>query len=438
MMEGVIPLHEATRRREFLLLQGLAGPFFARLGDALDAAGQGVHRIIFNGGDRAFWRGRDAIAYRGGLRRWPAFLQRHLLKRGITDIVLFGDCRPLHKEAIFLANRLGLAVHVFEEGYIRPDWVTLEAGGVNGLSSLPRNPEYYLDAASSLPPLPPAAPPVPFSFKRRAFEDILYNFAGMAMAPLFPGYRTHRPWHPLVEYMGWLSRLVRGSAARRRSALVKAELEAHQRPYFVFPLQLDCDYQIRVHSPFKGIADAIDHVFESFAAHADPNALLVVKSHPLDNGLRNWKRVALETAKRTGLSDRMLYLEDADIALLVRDAQGVVTVNSTTGTLALAHGVPVATLGRAVYDIPRVTHQGGLDSFWTAPDVHEPAVFDALRRVLIDRCLIQGGFFSDEGLDMLVRAAIPRLMAGGPVYRTATAMTIANQEEPGFLVARTG
>jgi capsular polysaccharide export protein len=185
------------------------------------------------------------------------------------------------------------------------------------------------------------------------------------------------------------------------------------------------------------MAPAIDQVFESFAAHADPAALLVVKSHPLDNGLRDWKRVVLEAAKRTGLSNRILYLEDGDIELLVRAAEGVVTVNSTTGTLALAHGVPVTTLGRAVYDIPRVTHQGGLDKFWTAPDPHEPAVFDALRRVLIDRCLIHGGFFSDAGLEMLVEAAIPRLLAG-PTYRPALATTTVDEPEAGFLAARVG
>ncbi len=436
MTDLAAPQH--SERREFLFLQGLAGPFFARLGRALGAAGHGVHRVNFHGGDWLFWPEPGAIHYRGRLKSWPGFLHGHVVERRITDVVLFGDCRPLHKEAILLANRLGLGVHVFEEGYIRPDWVTLEAGGTNGLSSLPRNPDYYLELANGLPPLPELPPgPVPFSFKRRALEDIAYNVAAMVMAPLYLGYRTHRPWHPLVEYMGWGLRLLRGSAARRRSAVVKAQLDAHERPYFVFPLQLDCDYQIRVHSPFPGMEAAIDHVLTSFAAHADEGALLVVKAHPLDNGLRDWKRVVLAAAARIGLSDRLLYLEDADIALLVRDAQGVVTVNSTTGTLALAYGVPVATLGRAVYDIPRVTHQGGLDSFWTAPDQHEPAVFQALRRVLIERCLIRGGFFSEAGLALLVDAAVSRLVVS-PAASPVLAAEAAEQAGPGLLAARTG
>ena len=428
-----------ARPRQFLFLQGLAGPFFQRLGQALAQAGHGVHRVNFHGGDLVYWRGPGAVNYRGGRGGWPTFFQAQVDRRGITDIVLFGDCRPLHKDAIALANRLGLGVHVFEEGYIRPDFVTLEEGGVNGLSSLPRDPEHYLEAASRLPPLPPPAAPVPFSFNRRAREDIVYNVAATALAPLYPGYRTHRPWHPLVEYVGWGSRLLRKSAAARRASAVIAQLDARARPYFVFPLQLDCDYQIRVHSPFPGMRPAIDHVFASFAAHADADALLVVKSHPLDNGLRNWKRIVLDAAKRAGLADRMLYLEDGDIEVLVRAAQGVVTVNSTTGTLALKHGVPVATLGRAVYDIPRVTHQSGLDRFWTQPDEHEPAVFDAMRRVLIDRCLIAGGFFSEEGLAMLVTAATKRLVASpAPLCAPGAAMAAQPAVTGGLEAARTG
>lgn len=433
--------HDPGLARQFLFLQGLAGPFFGRLGQSLSTAGHGVHRINFHGGDRAFWPLPGAIDYRGGAIRWPDFLQARMAERGVTDLVLFGDCRPLHRAAIAVANRLGILVHVFEEGYIRPDWVTLEAGGVNGLSSLPRDPGHYLRAAESLPHLGALSAPVPSSFKRRAWEDIVYNFASMLMAPLYPGYRTHRPWHPTVEYAGWVLRLLRQPAARRRSEAVLARLAADTRPYFVFPLQLDCDYQIRVHSPFRGMAEAIDHVFTSFAAHAPADALLVVKAHPLDNGLRDWGRAVRDAAARTGLTERLLFIEHGDIDPLVRGARGVVTVNSTTGTLALAHGVPVATLGRAVYDIPRVTHQGGLDGFWLAPERLEPEVFDALRRVLIQRCLIRGGFFSEAGLQMLVDAATSRLVAATPAgsHRLALAQQAAvTAEQPAFMAARAG
>jgi capsular polysaccharide export protein len=397
-------------RREFLFLQGLAGPFFSRLGQELADRGHGVHRVNFNGGDKVYWQSGNAVDYRWGLRRWPHFLTALLQKRGITDLVLFGDCRPLHAAAIEIAKRRGLQVHVFEEGYIRPDFVTLEVGGVNGHSRLSRDPDYYLEAARTLPPMPELGG-LPSSFTRRAWEDVSYNIASLVLVPLFPGYRTHRPWHILHEYFGWVVRLLRQKAEAVRSAATLERLAASGKPYFVFPLQLTDDYQIRVHSEFDGIEPAIELVLASFARHAPVGTVLLVKGHPLDNGLVNWEKRTLAIAARLGIRDRILFLETADIDVVVRSAQGVVTVNSTTGTLSLRHGVPTIVLGDAVYDIPRITHQGGLDLFWTAPMPPEAPVFDAFRRVLIDRCLVHGGYFSDLGLAMLVAGSVERLEA---------------------------
>ena len=120
--------HRATDRRVFLFLQGPPGPFFARLGSALTGAGHRVHRINFNGGDRLYWPGR-ATNYRGRQEEWPRFFEEFTSRHGVTDLVLFGDCRPLHRAAHGLATINRLRIHVFEEGYLRPDWVTLEADG---------------------------------------------------------------------------------------------------------------------------------------------------------------------------------------------------------------------------------------------------------------------------------------------------------------------
>ena len=420
--------------REFLFLQGLAGPFFSRLGQELADRGHGVHRVNFNGGDKLYWSAPNAVDFRLGLSRWPAFLRRLLAERGITDMVLFGDCRPLHEAAIEVARRAGVQVHVFEEGYVRPDFVTLEVGGVNGHSRLSRNPDDYLEAARTLPPIP-AFEGVPSSFARRAREVIFYNLATLALVPLFPGYRTHRPWHILHEYFGWALRLLGGKAEARRSAATLARLEASKRPYYVFPLQLTDDYQIRVHSQFDGIGPAIELVLDSFARNAPADTVLLVKGHPLDNGLIDWEARTLALAAKLGIADRVLFLETADVDIVVRSALGLVTVNSTTGTLSLRHGVPTIVLGEAVYDIPRITHQGALDGFWAAPSPPEAEVYDAFRRVLIDRCLVHGGYFSEEGLAMLVAGSAGRLEAAEaptPVLRIVG----AGRPQPSTLAAR--
>lgn len=398
------------RRRAFLFLQGPPGPFFSRLGDALRAAGHAVWRVNFNGGDRHGWDG-PALDYSGSADGWPAFFQQVVSERGITDLLLFGDCRPLHRSAHILAKLNNLLIHVFEEGYIRPDWVTMELDGVNGNSLLSRDPDWYLAEAAHLPPVP-VHPPVDSSFERRAREATDYYARSVIDAWRFPHYRSHRPNFAISEGIGWLRRFAARPDAQRRSLDVLRALDG--RRYFVFPLQLNSDHQIRIHSPFGNMKLALAFVLESFARAAPADTTLLIKLHPLDNGLINWRRLARATARRLGIADRVLFLEVGDIALLVAGAQGVVTVNSTSGTLAVGSGVPTIVLGQAVYDVPGITHQGPLDGFWPAPLAPSPVVWDAFCRVLLDRCLIRGGFLSEEGLRLLVAGALDRLERAAP------------------------
>jgi capsular polysaccharide export protein len=400
--------------RNILLLQGLMGPLFRRVGQALRRDGYGVYKVNFNGGDRLFWRLPNGIDYTGSLADWPKALESMISDLAITDVVLFGDCRPVHMAAIPICKDLHIPVHVFEEGYIRPDWVTLELGGVNGHSSLPRDPAWYRAEAAALPPAPEHHP-VPSSFRRRALEGVAYNAADVFTRWHYPHWENHRPWHPLVEAMGWVRRLRRRKAAAIRSQQVLASLETRGAPYVLFPLQLDSDAQIRLHSSFAGIADALRMVIASFAGHAPSALRLVVKEHPLDNGVRDWRQETASLAALHGVADRIDYLESGDIVPIARQAEGMVTINSTSGTLALALDVPVIALGQAVYDIEGITFQGPLDNFWSEPGRPDGEVFAAFRRVLIDRCLVAGGFFSEEALAKVTEGVISRLEAASPL-----------------------
>lgn len=418
-------------RRSFLFLQGIASDFFNRLGKVLAARGSEVHRVNFNGGDMVFWRQPNAVNFRGRPSEWPDFVAKLIRASGITDLILFGDCRPVHSAAIIVARQLGLQVHVCEEGYIRPNWVTLEMGGVNGNSSLPRDPDWYRTHAVGLPSLDGDVA-VPASFARRVREDVTYNVASMLLCWAFPFYRTHRPWHPMVEYAGWIWRLSHGRQAAKRARGALRRISG-AGTFFAFPLQLTCDFQVRQHSSFGAMEPAIQRVVTSFAKHAPHDSLLAVKEHPLDNGLRNWRRLTARIAAAAGVADRVVYLERGNLADLMQQARGVVTINSTSGTLALAHHVPVVTLGRAIYDVPGITFQGDLDRFWAALEPPDAALFDDFRRVLTKHCLIRGGFFSEEGLDMLVAEAAMRLQAS-PRSAPARVLKVAAQARPSQVI----
>ncbi len=404
---GPAPVGKPRDKRSVLLLQGLMGPLFRRLGQGLIAAGHRVHKVNFNGGDRLFWRLPGGIDYRGTLDEWPAALESIIAQNDITDVILFGDCRDHHMIATQVCRTLRIPVHVFEEGYIRPDWVTFERDGVNGHSTLPRDPQWYRETAAKLPPVPEHRQ-VPSSFRRRATEGLAYNAADVLTRWYYSNWNNHRPWHPLVEAMGWVRKLRRRKEREAEATELMARLEASGAPYFLFPLQLDSDAQIRLHSPFAGIAEPLKLVVESFAAHAPDDSRLVVKEHPLDNGVRDWQQVTCDMALRYGVADRIDYLPAGDIVPVARGSRGMVTINSTSGTLGLSMGIPAVVLGSAVYDIDGITYQDGLDAFWTRPEAPDQTTFAAFRRVLIDRCLIPGGFFSEEALTLVVRHAIAR------------------------------
>ena len=398
--------------RRFLFLQGLPSRFFARLGYALLARGHSVRRINFNMGDRLFWRLPGACDYRQEPSRWPDFLRERLRRWEITDIVLFGDCRPLHREAVGLAEGMGVRVHVAEEGYLRPNWITLESGGVNGHSFLSRDPDWYLAAAASTPPWTGGVP-VMQRFFDRARQDVTYNVVAWLFAWAYPGFRTHRPLHPFREYLSWLGKLASKDRVERQAQAAFEAIKADGRAFYLFPLQLDSDYQLREHSSFAGSAPVIAAVLESFARRAPSDTLLLVKEHPLDSGLVDWSARVRAEAERLGLAERVVYANGGILELMLERARGVVTVNSTVGFLALHYGVPVIALGDAVYGLPRLTFQDGLDDFWTAGQAPDAGVFDAFRRVVAARTQLNGGFFSPRGVELAVAGAVTRLEAPG-------------------------
>ena len=401
----VEPVTAARTARHFLFLQGLPGPFFRRLGAALRDEGALVSRINFNGGDWLDWPGPGAIAYRGTPADWPRWLEGFVDDRRITDIIVFGDLRPIHRAARVLADRRGLGFVTFEEGYLRPNHVTMERGGVNGHSSFPRSlhaVRLIADPAGALG----EAVPVENRFRRRAGEATLYYAATHAAAPIFRHYRTHRHASPLREGAAWVRRYARRWAERRASRDALAGLAG--RPFFLFPLQLEGDAQITAHSPFASMRDAVVQVLDAFR-NAPPDVALLVKQHPLDPDVDNWRGFVTDRAAMLGLSDRVAFIERFDLMPLLRVARGVVTVNSSVGPLALAAGVPVKVLGTAIYDVPGVTAAVPLDAFWRAPPPVDTGAFDIFCRALRAKSLINGGFHSEAALDLLVRNAVARL-----------------------------
>ena len=388
-------------QRHFLFLQSVCSPFFQRLADRLSAAGHLVHKINFNGGDAAYWRGYPASSWRRGTELLPAFLEQKMRTLGITDQVLFGDQRPVHKPAVALGKQFGIRTHVFEEGYFRPSWVTLERGGVNTCSRLPRDPEWYRHVGADLPDYGDG---VAFdsAFFKRALHDVVYHVACSADWLRFPGYRSHAPVSAAAEYIGFLRRSTKVKTQERIDAAVIARLAVQATPFYFLPLQLNSDAQIREHSSFADMTEVMGFVMASFAAHAPGDARLVIKNHPLEMGASDYPKIIGELQRRHGLAGRVDYLETGDLMLLLKHALGVVTVNSTVGGLSLQFGCPTITLSDPIYNIAGLTFQGRLDDFWRNAIAPDAALFRAFRNTVIHTTQVNGGFYSDAGIALAI------------------------------------
>jgi capsular polysaccharide export protein len=399
-----VPIHK-PERRAFVFLQGPPGPLLHELATAMRERGMKVERINICSGDRVDWP-EPATNFRGAFGDWPVFFDNFLREHQITDILLFGDCRPYHVSARGVAALRGVRTYVLEEGYLRPHWMTLELDGVNGHSRLARNKEWLIEQARALPP-EPFLPPVTATFRRRVRDTARHYIAVHAGRLAFPFYRTHRPGSALVEAAGWgWKYLVRGLRQRQTNEVLN-RLEG--KSFFLFPLQLSGDYQIRSHSPFPDMRAAASYVMESFARHAADEAHLLIKAHPFDTSLSNWRSYVWRRARRLGIEERVHFIDGGNLEQLAADAAGMVCVNSTSATLALAAGRPVCTLGEAIYKVPGLTFPRHLDEFWTDPVPPEPGLYGAFRRVLVDRCLVRGGIASESAVQTLIKSMLERL-----------------------------
>ncbi|ACY18422.1 capsule biosynthesis protein [Haliangium ochraceum] len=380
------------RGRRVLLLQGPPGPFFWRFSRDLRALGAEVCKINLNAGDVLDYPA-EAEVFREPSDTWPDYIDSFLAERDIGAVFLFGDCRPIHKAAIDSARARGVPVWVFEEGYLRPDFITLEPGGVNGYSRMPREPELFRHLGRALPP-PPEPASVGSTFLRHAFYTARYGLALARGKRHFPHYRHHRSYDPRTHTLGWLrGGVMKPIHARREQALMPAFEGEMAKRYFLVPLQVHADYQILEHSPFLTVDEMITHVIDSFVAHAPDDTILVFKHHPLDRGNRDYGRSIALRSQALGLERRVLAVHDLHLPTLLKHARGVVTVNSTVGLSAVHHGVPVKVLGNAIYDIAGLTARGSLAQFWTEHPEPERELYQGFANYLRWTSQHNGNFY---------------------------------------------
>ncbi|MBB5723294.1 capsular polysaccharide export protein [Loktanella ponticola] len=404
--------------RHFLFLQGPHGPFFHRLGVMLRAAGVQVSRVGFNAGDRAFWFGKPGyIPFRGKPDDWAATLTGIIDDRQITDIVLYGDTRPIHAEAVALAQAQNITVHVFEEGYMRPYWVTYERGGTNGHSRLMTMAVPEMQQALALSDLEVPTPPAHWGdMRQHVFYGALYHWFVMFRNRDYRNFTRHRELPVATEAYLYTKRLFLMPFIALDRRIASMRIRHGGFPYHLVLMQLEHDASFQKHSPFTRMSEFIDVVMDGFANGAPRHHHLVFKAHPLENDRSPIRKLIRAAAKKHGVQTRVHYVRGGKLARLLDQARTAVTVNSTAGQQVLWRGIPIKVFGQAVYSKPQFVSEQPLPEFFSSPTRPDSKAYKDYRRFLLETSQIPGGFYAARGRRQLMRQVVDMMLAAEDPY----------------------
>lgn len=407
--------------RAFLFLQGPHGPFFAQVASQLRKTGAETFRVGFNMGDRLFWSGGGYLPFQGCAEEWPDAFREMLDTHAITDIVLYGDTRPVHARAIEIARTRGVMVHVYEEGYLRPHWVTYERGGANGFSRLMDTPLADMQAALAKIDLELPAPPARWGdLRQHVFYGATYHAAVLFANRAYRNFRPHRSLTVAQEFRLYIQRLLLMPFQAVERFIATQRIKHGGFPYHLVLLQLEHDASFQMHGPFEDMASFLETVVRGFAEGAETHHHLVFKAHPLEDGRAGIPGTLRRLARELGISDRVHYVRGGKLAELLDHTRSVVTVNSTAAQQALWRGLPIKAFGKAVYSKPEFVSDQTLPAFFAHPQRPDSKAYRDYRHFLMESSQITGGFYAARARRRLLRQVVDMMLAPEDPYDALT------------------
>jgi capsular polysaccharide export protein len=342
-----------------------------------------------------------------------------MVTRRITKLITFNDSCPRSRIAHKLAAELGIDRHVLEEGYLRPWWVTFDWEGVNGNTVLPKCPAFYRDQNT----LPVAHQSFRQSFRYLVRDTILHFSACTLMSPVLPYDPRYYGDSVMRQGIGYTGEYIWRKTHSEAGVLKQLRhLHTAGARIFVALMQKPGDAQLRFHSHYHANNPYLTEIIGSFAQNADPNAVLVVKQHPLDYGIEKSRKLFRHLVRKHGLEGRAYYIRTLTIESVLELAAGLVTVNSTGGMASIERLIPTITLGKAIYDIPDITFQGGIGRFWTECTPPDAVTVTAFLNYLKSHTQVNGGFYSRRSLKLLTRNLAQGMVYGGVAPHFAAAI----------------
>lgn len=374
---------------------GPLGTFFARLAAHLERGGVPVTKLCFPLHEFGFAT-HQRVPFAGPMTNYKLFLRDLIKERQIRHLFMYGDFIDPHRLAIELTREMNtenalayrIDAWVFELGYVRPNYVSLELECVNARSNLNLSVEFYQNL-----PLPDAAMEV-------APRDCGVRWRKVWKAPTFihhafTSYPIISGAHKLQPKPSYILSQLAGLFRKHLYSITERSI--HRRlfddtPYILVPLQVSSDSQITLGSDYDGMEPFIAELIASFARHAPHGDRLAFKHHPRDRGYNHYGALIRDLARRHGVADRVLYFHDGALGPILKRAKAVLTINSTVGLQALYHATATKVLGRTFYNLPGLTDQQALEEFWVSPQLPDRALFRRFYRYMIETTQINGNF----------------------------------------------
>lgn len=399
--------------RVFLFLQGPHGPFFHDLARALLREGATVRRVAFNAADEAEWNSIGPLdRFNDDEASFAEWLTQKIEAHGITDVVVYGDTRPVHQIALSVARQGGLFTHCLEEGYIRPRWVTYERDGNNANSplmaiSLPRMAQAL---GATLEPPEETLPATWGDSRQHLWYSAFYHFRCLFPTRRYGRLRGHRNKPLLTECAWYWMRALKAPLIRLHRGWQQWRLLRSNKTFHLCLLQLSFDASMQVHSDYDSTAEFVEDVIDAFAEGAGSDEYLVLKAHPFEDGRERLGKVIRDLAHDLGVGRRVIFIDGGKkLASLLDRARSAVTVNSTAAQQALWRGLPVAAMGRAIYRKPGLVSEQTLPGFMRHPRRPDLRSFWLFRQFLIETSQVSGSFYSKDGRRRLLQE-LPGLM----------------------------
>ena len=330
-----------------LFLQGPVGSIFSRFSKSIEKKVNSITHVNFCTGDKLFNFTKVSIDYKDHISNWPEYLSDIISEKKITKVYLMNDCRPYHLLAIKLLKKLNIMFWVFEDGYFRPNLLTLEAFGVNGNS--------FFQHSKEIPDLVNKDHlEIKNPILNMTTERVIYSILSLLDIFLFSEYKPYRRIDPLSKF----KEIIFSNLIRIKKKFRTNLFKLNKKNIILALLQVDDDTQIKFHSLFDSNLEFIQLLTEVIASK-NSSYHIIFKAHPLDL-ISAYKYEKILNEKDFRNFD---FCFDDDLDFYLDNADKVICINSTAGIKALLKNKKVFCCGNSVYSKIRLNDINEIRSY---------------------------------------------------------------------------